>query len=39
MKEVPAATIADALMQGWIQYYGVPDTITTGRGPQFTNQI
>ena len=39
MKEVSAATTADALMQGWIQYYGVPNTITTDRGPQFTSQI
>ena len=39
MKEVSAASTADALMQGWIQYYGVPNTITTDRGPQFTSQI
>ena len=39
MKEVSATTTADALMQSWIQYYGVPNTITTDRGPQFTSQI
>ena len=39
MKEVSAATTADALMQGWIPYYRVPNTITTDRGTQFTSQI
>ena len=39
MKEVSAAATADAFMQGWIQYYGLPYTITTDLGPQFASQI
>jgi hypothetical protein len=34
-----AADCAAALLQGWIQRYGVPDTITSNRGPQFTSSL
>jgi hypothetical protein len=34
-----AADCAAALLQGWIQRFGVPDTITSDRGPQFTSSV
>jgi len=34
-----AADCATALLQGWIQRFGVPDTITSDRGPQFTSSL
>jgi len=39
MKEVTAASTADAFMQGWIQYYGVPKILSTDRGTQFMSQL
>ena len=39
MKEITADATAQALLHGWIQYYGVPSTITTDRGSQFTSQL
>jgi hypothetical protein len=34
-----AADCAAALLQGWVQRFGVPDTITSDRGPQFTSAL
>jgi hypothetical protein len=34
-----AADCATALLQGWIQRFGVPDVITSDRGPQFTSSL
>jgi hypothetical protein len=34
-----AAICAAALLQGWIQWFGVLSTITIDRGPQFTSQL
>ena len=33
------ADCAAALLQGWIQRFGVPSTITSDCGPQFTSQL
>ena len=34
-----AADCATALLHGWIQRFGVPSTLTSDRGPQFTSQL
>ncbi len=39
LSTVAAADCAAALFQGWIQRFGVPSTITSDRGPQFTSQL
>jgi hypothetical protein len=39
LTSVTAADCAAALLQGWIQRFGVPDTITSDRGPQFTSSL
>jgi cleavage and polyadenylation specificity factor subunit 1 len=39
LPSVAAADCAAALLQGWIQRFGVPSTITSDRGPQFTSQL
>jgi len=39
LSSVTAADCAAALLQGWIQRFGVPSTITSDRGPQFTSQL
>jgi hypothetical protein len=39
LASITAADCAAALLQGWIQRFGVPDTITSDRGPQFTSSL
>jgi transposase InsO family protein len=39
LASVAAADCAAAILQGWIQRFGVPDTITSDRGPQFTSSL
>jgi hypothetical protein len=39
LTSVTAADCAAALLQGWIQRFGVPDIITSDRGPQFTSSL
>jgi len=34
-----AASCADALLHGWVQRFGVPSTITSDRGAQFTSSL
>ena len=37
VKNMEAATIADALVPGWVSRFGVPAVITSDRGTQFTS--
>ena len=39
MTDMTAERVIDAFSHGWIQYYGVPSTITTDRGTQFSSAI
>jgi hypothetical protein len=39
LSTVAAADCAAALLQGWIQWFGIPSTVTSDRGPQFTSQL
>ena len=39
MKDISTETVINALNHGWISTYGVPQTITTDRGSQFTSEL
>jgi transposase InsO family protein len=39
VKNMEAATIADALVAGWVSQFGVPAVITFDRGTQFTSAV
>ena len=39
MRNITAEECAKALVTGWIQYYGVPSSIVTDRGRQFTSSL
>jgi hypothetical protein len=39
LASITAADCAAALLQGWIQRFGVPGIITSDRGPQFTSAL
>jgi cleavage and polyadenylation specificity factor subunit 1 len=39
LSSTTAADCAAALLQGWIQRFGVPDIITSDTGPQFTSSL
>jgi hypothetical protein len=39
LSSITAADCAAALLQGWIQRFGVPGIITSDRGPQFTSAL
>ncbi len=39
LSSTTAADCAEALLAGWIQRFGVPSTITSDRGPQFTSAV
>ena len=39
LKDVSAATCCSAFLRGWLARYGLPDTIITDRGAQFTSTL
>ena len=39
VKNLEATTAADALVSGWVSRFGVPSTITSDRGTQFTGHV
>ena len=39
LSNAKSETIAKALIRHWISRYGVPDDITSDRGPQFTSEL
>ena len=39
VKNMEAATIADALVAGWVSRFGMPAVMTSDRGTQFTSAV
>jgi hypothetical protein len=39
LRSLAAADIADALVSGWVTWFGLPAIITSGRGVQFTSAL
>ena len=39
LKDMTAESVLDGFSHGWVQHYGVPATITTDRGAQFTSAL
>ena len=39
MRDATALSCAEALLNGWVSRFGVPDDITSDRGPAFTSQL
>ena len=39
LADITAETVIDAFSYGWVQHFGVPATITTDRGTQFSSEL
>ena len=39
MSDISAESVVDAFSHGWVQHFGVPTTITTDRGSQFSSDL
>ena len=39
LNSTTAMAVADAFIAGWVARFGVPDHITSDRGPQFTSEV